>query len=460
MTHLYSHIDNEYVKSLNFNIDKNTQTRASVSIKDMPQALTTLLEEYHIQNIKGESFDSSSNYNYYLARNNLHQVFPSLSTFQYMATTTESYLDNLRIQNTSNYDRSHFNKMAPIAVRYTNGTNLWLIERPPFLATVTFKTTRSSYDGKQHTFDIWMPWTCMFLDIQPEKSYYDAYMFFNDGPITSLDEQAIPCIFPNMYSDGHMCLNQSLAMLQQHLYQVNSFDVSTIYNFLINDYMSGGWNIDLGIQVFDQYRNFGPNIANAYKVITRGIDGDKRYKPSISPATGRVSYKKYITNFLNYFSLNSVDQTLNIISEIKETAQSYVDSNKISRTTSYADIIQRHENKVLNHETLFSISNTKYPLINHEYKILINPSFYFSHEDNDPNTNYDKIAKLILSKVEETITDQLTSILQDNDKLFSTFYAENNILYFQDEDNIFFLDSNESKEYYQQLLGMNQEAII
>jgi hypothetical protein len=297
-----------------------------------------------------------------------------------------------------------------------------------------------------------MPWTVMLIDMQPDKSFYDSYLFFNDGPINSLDDPAIPCFFPNMYADGRMCLNQTGVMLQQHLASTNSFDISTVYNFLINDYMSGGWNLDLGITNFDRIRNSSQPLKDSFNYITNGMPNDKRYPSCISPRTGRMMNKRYIPNFLNYFSLSPMNSIVDIISSLKNPAPAYFKS--------YASLIESHSNKDKAVSSLLSNNNFPSSSILQYFKLLVSPSFS-SREIlyNDPSTDYSKIAKNIISALDNYLQDKLEQITSDNEYLtFQSFETENPILYIEDEDNIFFLEENLSEEYFINLLNLKEKV--
>jgi hypothetical protein len=122
-------------------------------------------------------------------------------------------------------------------------------------------------------------------------------------------------------------------MLQQHLAQVDSFDISTIYNFILNDYMMGGWNTDLGIQAFDRCASSSKSALNARSIVLHGRpDLPKKYPSSLTPS-GRISNKKYLPNFLNYFSYASLEEITSMITEAKTANKSYYNQT-------YANLIQ------------------------------------------------------------------------------------------------------------------------
>lgn len=234
--------------------------------------------------------------------------YPSAFFSTFCSAPTSGFLDVNRSAFTSNTTIETFKDFYPIAVRWTNSKNLWLIERPPFKASITFKNARSGRSSsKVHTFDVWVPWTSMLLFSDPEKSHYNAWLYFNDGPINSVDDVLVPCFYPNMYNDGRMCLNETSVLLQQHLAETNKFDIKTIYNFIINDYMAGGWNLDLGISIFD---------------LAVARSSSSKLKKIYSDITNQNTYlrnTKKVLSFLKYFSNLSLEEVTSIVTEMKNS---------------------------------------------------------------------------------------------------------------------------------------------
>ena len=448
MTHIYSTLDDSFVRNLEFNVDiDSTPISSNDRMDSVPDALAALLTA------QTENSYFTNRYNPSIINNELKSVFPFLSHITYKVTPVNSFFDDLKNKNNVNYKKSYFNTFAPIAVRYTNGTNLWLVERPPFQANITYRPAGSgSVNSKQQSYSIWMPWTVMLIDMQPDKSFYDSYLFFNDGPINSLDDRAIPCFFPNMYGDGRMCLNQSGVMLQQHLANTNSFDISTVYNFLINDYMSGGWNLDLGIQNFDRFRNATQLMKNSWNTITHGVSEDKKYPSCISPRTGRIMHKRYIPNFLNYFSLSPMNTIIDLISSLKDS--------KNSSLQSYASLIESHTNKDKKASSLLSNTNTPSSSVLQYFKLLVSPTFASREvRYNDPSTDYVKIGKNIITVLDTYLQEKLQTISFTNQHItLQDFETENPILYIEDEDNVFFLEENLSEEYFINLLNLKEKV--
>jgi hypothetical protein len=457
MTHNYATLDKVFVKNLEFNIDYGSSISNNYKMDSVPLALSSLLTS----KMPEKQMFSTNYYNSNVISNELQSVFPFISEIKYDVSLTSYFLENLKSKNTVNYDKSFLNTFAPIAVRYTNGTNLWLIERPPFQANITYKSSGSNHHGKETSYSIWMPWTVMLLDVHPEQSSYEAHLYFNDGPIGSLDDLAVPCFFPNMYGDGRMCLNQSGVMLQQHLSRTNSFDIATIYNFLINDYMSGGWNLDLGIQNFDRIRNLSELTKKSFHEIVHGVSGDKKYPSSTSPRTGRILPKKYVSNFLNYFSLSPMNLILDIVSSVKEKRKST--SSTHSEIKTYSEIIESYNKKNTDVDLILSNYNTGSPIVSNYFRLLVSPKFSLREIGlDDPSTDYAQVAESIIKVLDIYLNDKLIDICTTTDfgKVIQNFANENPILYIEDEKTVFILDENPSEEFFKDLLNIKETVAI
>ena len=295
-----------------------------------PEIIKSIFDQIapHINKEYDSGYDNFQTYPSFLSATSDSSLFPASFSYSYYIHSASHKLKALSDISTPVITSDSFNSVYPIAVRYTDGVNLFLVERPPFQANITYKTSPASSSEPQKSAYIWMPWTAMLLYIDPKKSLYSASLFFNDGPITSLDDMAIPCFHMNMYNDATMCLNQTSILLQQHLANTSSFDISTIYNFIINDYMSGGWNADLSVHVFDYLCRYSPTLKQVYENLYRRGFPEYNIKPAISPRTGRLSYKKYYSSYISYFSQLDMNAIIFLISSIKQEVLQYSEANK------------------------------------------------------------------------------------------------------------------------------------
>lgn len=301
---------------------------------------------------------------------------------------TNHYLDKVS-RNSVNYSLAYKSSIAdktfyPNAVRWTDGSHCFLIERPPFKSEVTFKPSRSnSYrEASKHT--MWFPWTVMFIYADPSQSIYSAFLYLNDGPITSLDDTLINPFYFNLYQDSRMCLNQSYTMLQQHLAETGSFDISNIYNFLINDYMTGGWNLDLAIPS-------PPPKSNIAKILSACRSPKWCYENGLvkrKPKTLSYSVNNMYKMYMQYLSALSLDQVLNLVTDYKQNITSsqsrrelkvseIIESNKVTSSNGYMfpDSITQH------------ISNEYDRGIHLSYMMVFTPSAMVNLRKQVANTN-------------------------------------------------------------------------
>ena len=379
-------------------------------------------------------------YGNYLNWINQSSMYPSLHSVNFNVAHSSSYFNELSTH--YNAKQFSFDKVFPIAVRYTDNKNIWLIERPPFLANVTFKNTRSSSENSaQKQYSFWMPWTVMLLTMVPEQSYYEACLFFNDSPLNSFEENAIPCFFPNIYGDGRMCLNQTSTLLQQYLSQTNSFDPATIYNFILNDYMTGGWNTDLGIQVFDRISNISQTASKARKTMIHGDPTNKKKYPSGATPSGRISQRKYIPNFLNYFSHSSLEEITSVISEVKEKS-----SPTIGYTT-YQKLIDKYTAQAANFQLYtspFVGNNTSYS-INISQDLFIDPvidqRLLACQNDSQLNSfSYEEsICESLFNFLKTNFSSNISSLLQDSTYNFYDISSPNLYLDMVEDSHQFYL---------------------
>jgi hypothetical protein len=424
----YSYLQNDIIYNLHM-------SSVNSYVSGVYQPLRDLIIDRHNSNSNYSSRITKveeRSYKMYLEYIGESSNYPSLFSLQASISNAESYFNEISQHYSST--QPSFDHFFPIAVRYTDNKNIWLIERPPFLANITYKNSRSNSLGKETNYSIWMPWTVMLLVTNPKASDYSASLFFNDGPITSLDDKAIPCFFPNMYSNGRMCLNQTSVMLQQHLAQVNSFDPATIYNFIINDYMSGGWNSDLGIQAFDRLLMFSETAKNARNVIVNGNYADKKNYPSSTTPSGRLSDKKYIPNFLNYFSKSTLEEITAMVSEAKN-----ISSNRYYST--YSSLISEATSSSFSSHSFSQIfeSNSSTAPIYVKYNIYLDPSVdscLTNISYDSPATFFEEsLGSALLNQVKQDLFSEI-SILSSNPK-HSYYHLSTPDLYVDFEDNNF-----------------------
>lgn len=161
-----------------------------------------------------------------------------------------TFMMNLHSEYLQHHRSSSFREdfsLYPMAVRYCNPqTNLYIIERPPFEIEVDFSTNRSYHARKSpkslNSKTMWVPWTISVISWSNPQDF-KFQMFFNNGPLNSLDDTVITSYLPNIDTRGWVCLGQDAIKVIQLITQ-NPQDITSIYNAAFNCYFSG-WNSDL-----------------------------------------------------------------------------------------------------------------------------------------------------------------------------------------------------------------------
>ena len=135
-------------------------------------------DDYSIERFSNSYFRTHS---FISESSDINYPFPAI--FNCNIKTLNQTLDLIR----ENYSPNEINldQTYPISVRYTNGKDVFLVERPPFLANVQYNTSRAYNVNQKHdkTVQMWMPWTVMLVYMDPQNSNYNARLYFNDSPL-------------------------------------------------------------------------------------------------------------------------------------------------------------------------------------------------------------------------------------------------------------------------------------
>jgi hypothetical protein len=252
----------------------------------------------------------------------------------------------------------------PMAVRYISQNNTYVIERPPFELEVDFRMGGAhSGHPKMPAVKIWIPWTVMIFKANSfvTGSFSDVQLFLNSGPIESLDDQLIPCLYPNSYSNSKICFSASLSDFNDvlDLEEFEKGNIGYIYNYIFNNYMMGGWNADLEqnlVRIRYMKNNKNYPITNLF--LNPSSDKDfysklssvfskeffskiKRfYKEDFELNRSRISREKLYTRNFGIFSAFTLEQKINFIKEI----QTYNSLNKIDGYK-LSNLIEEHERR-------------------------------------------------------------------------------------------------------------------
>lgn len=385
------------------------------------------------------TFDSHFNYFDFISSNpQLEDALPTVATLDSCLNPTQKFLEFLKKDLPSPVTIDSFSNIYPIAVRYTDGKKVWLIERPPFKAQITYKASPASSNAEHTPLEMWMPWTVMLLIAEPEQSHYVSYLYFNDSPITSFDDLAVPCFHMNMYQDARMCLSVSYSLLQHHLSETNSYTISNIYNFILNDYMSGGWNADLGLHVFESLSRYSKTAQSLSLSIKNG-DNDLKLK-SARTATGRISWKKYYKNYFQYFSNLELNEILSLITSIKKDTSEHTHHHLSTYSQVIKSFTSTSESSV---DKLINFDFNLFPYIRTEKRLFIHSKFNSLFDSDNPDSaNFIKELNLVLFKyfLEEN-KQEIYTMLSNED--YITNSSSHSINIFVDSDfNVHLIDEN------------------
>jgi len=242
------------------------------------------------------------------------------------------------IQQKSDYLSDLTGPPMPIAIRAIKN-NVYAIERPPFKTSVRLTPSRAARVSKEASTlcEIWIPWTVSILTMPTENNPSPSFkMFYNDGPLQSLDENIIVPWTPNFHHSGEICLGETVSNFTEAVNQniVNPNSVTEVYHYLINDYFNGGWNLDLGGGVIYNICNYGigkftTNPLKDSDLAARAASAKVKIVDSKKPGTRDSTRVKnsYLT-----WSLMDLSEVLFAVSEYKKQNRTSYNVNSIIET--------------------------------------------------------------------------------------------------------------------------------
>lgn len=214
------------------------------------------------------------------------------------------------------FSKSKYSGPFPLAVRAIS-SYMYLIERPPFQIKIDYSPTYSSRLRRPiKPVTIWIPWTVCIIDT---NNYQNTRLFFNDGPLQSLDEELIYPWTSNVFKDGKLCMGKS----SDYAFNgAKEMDLQTWYSNFMNEYFFGGWNQDISNYGTHVYHFVSPELF-PYVYSSDSISKlDSSIVKKIQSSKMRFYSDKYWSfrqsNIYYNFSLLSLDQTLQFAKDLKE----------------------------------------------------------------------------------------------------------------------------------------------
>jgi len=242
------------------------------------------------------------------------------------------------IQQEANYVADLTGAPMPIAIRGIEN-DTYVIERPPFKTSVRLSSLRANKVKGEASIlcEVWIPWTVSILTMPTEKNPIPSLrMLYNDGPLSSYQDNLITPWTPNFHHTGDICLGQTTANFMDAVSQkiINPKNVSEIYHYLINDYFNGGWNLDLG----------GGHIYNICNFSIGKFTTDPLHDPDLAARAAKAKVKirdvknnrsresTKIKNAYLTWSLMDLPEVLHAVGEYKRTNRaSYTIENVLSQ---------------------------------------------------------------------------------------------------------------------------------
>lgn len=271
---------------------------------------------------------------------------------------------------TERSSEAYKNFVYPMAVRYISKNGTYVVERPPFQLEVDYRIgSAHSGNPKIPSIKIWVPWTLMVFSANAfaNGNFTNAGLYFNSGPLESMDQKLVTCFYPNTYSNSKICFSNSLSDFGSVLdtTEFEKGNIGYIYNYIFNNYMMGGWNADLEQNLnrynvpqvdLDKYPtiklfHFPTSDPEFYKKIVNVFPKEffrklkRYYQEDFYLFQGRISREKIFARNFGVFAAFTLEQKINFIKELQQFSEEKKKSNNYHRTntSTLAEIIHHFE---------------------------------------------------------------------------------------------------------------------
>jgi hypothetical protein len=286
------------------------------------------------------------------------QIFSSMNGSAALVPSevvSDYYCLHLMNGEVSQVESSIVGEKYPVCLRYIS-PDIAVVERPPFRVKVRMSYKRSYYRRKksrsvESDMEIWIPWTVAVLNLKNIRAslggrsgrrnqhYYDSNsshtfsLYFAPSSISSFDDELFPAYTPNVYGDGNVCMGTSVADGWAGGNSGKSDDqasVMSIYNYYMNEYFAGGWNLDLSHNIwFRNYLGLLPQIFdvpgmakktnNSYFLKNKFVyskSDDAYYAFDRMSQQRSLDGSSYYKLYMNILSMLDLDQTLLYVREL------------------------------------------------------------------------------------------------------------------------------------------------
>ena len=354
-------------------------------------------------------------------------------------SSRDTYLAREFFQNSKILSSDH---ILPIATRFADvKAGVYVIERPPFQVPIDYYTSKQ-ISPKMPTYlqgkTMWIPWTVFVVSLGKDVNHLSARMYFNDKPLSSLEDDVIVKAFtPNIFDDARICFGNSAFTFGQRIEAGDiEYNVSNVYNYLFNDYFTQ-WNPDIHTKIYHfiyewmTKNNIFDNIrASKQKNKPKGFDDNSnwcRYKtswPYLLYAMSQLSFEQnmqLLSDYRNCFPYESERTTrYSISTTLKDVLNQVYDPNWAETTLAQPEVDYRIVD-VHSWDRFFKVSFEISPLIKIFYNVAINnaPSMPTA-----PDTNAESFANIFnTSQIIEVVYSNFFNDLEKALQIVKEKYA-------------------------------------
>lgn len=330
----------------------------------------------------------------------------------------------------------------PIAIRYVDKNGFYYVERPPFQTEVDFKANGNLKVGS--SVKIWIPWT---LTVFHPSNIANSMIYFSDQQLTDEKTRYVPSFLPNTYQDGKICFGASLASDSNYQNSSDTNNIRLLYATLFNEYMTGGWNIDLYPNILAYVHSTTKNEIlkkfnniSAEEFLIHYPRMTKRAAENLANNNLTYPYSRYETYKYMFYTLGTMnlEETLDFYSAV-------LSSEGKERTLAFEDIKQKTSSSFQGYGSIIRSINTKCPsTYDHSKNSFIKIRMMLVNYENDL---YASGSEEILLKDGPNFGSAVFSSIHKSEqihkKVFEIFETEN--LFGYKNDSIYVYDLGEDK---------------
>jgi len=351
-------------------------------------------------------------------------------TFKIFGNSNHFYYSDLvkAVQQGADYIADLTGPPMPIAIRAIRN-NTYVIERPPFKTSVRLTGVRAARVKKEASVlcEVWIPWTVSVLTMPTESTAYPSLkMFYNDGPLSSIDDLLITPWTPNLHHTGDICLGQTIANFTNAVAEghIDPKNVSEVYHYLVNDYFNGGWNLDLGGGIISYICNYSIGKFTNYPLDNPDLAVRVANKKVKFRDTKQVQAREATKIKNAYLTWSLMD-----LPEVLEAVALYRDQDRI-QSYQIRNIFENDKLEINEKESIKSLvrsiylSGSSYVKNGPDWYITVNFSKELIIEEllkQGMITSVEEVEKFYPTYSRSICENSARSLIEDNKELFTSF---------------------------------------